>query len=717
MGKDSGIDQAQETNENAAAKSDEGDGLDRLKFDWSRRFTKLFNGEGVDLFIIKNDLLASALEDVVIGRNNLKAIHQAWLRMGPSSENTKQQIWEDMMLWCMQNTPKNALRLLIGTMKGSNLMISRYVIADCLEYLSRHFLDTDGPVDPWALWAIYHLTCKYILKGSQDHHSSLVLSDYTVYLIMKQGDARAFLDVLLDSRVSLHANTMLHFLDESVKWGTVSTSLRILQAVVNSRYDVSKPQLQAACISLLRTRFDEKVQYKMQVAILSQILEMGIRPEIALYNVMLHNAIEAEQFDTAWKMYDMATANNLKPDAITYAVMLKAARLSNDPSLVRRALDQAEKDVRAMEESQRLLGDVLNVISHRNATFGRSAFPYMLDIYLQYCDPTPLKDLGMCPPEVETPPGRLLHVRAPTPYILGQMICAYLMMHRDSVDLHKTYVKYHDLILARHPLLLPTAQWDYVANSFILALSRKSENMAYCAIVVRHMLEAAGENKSATAVAESKTSAVAPTASQDLLSHDPRSDVVAERSFPRRRPSSSTIPHIYETIKERSYRPCVPTVRTWSLLAGAYFRHKQKSSAERVLRMMRDRGLRPDATSWDAIIGGYASLQDVDGALDAVQRMQADNHEISLGTLNSLSKIWDTQRLLKALEKVTKEAAEKKDQEKADADGIVGSGSLKDVASSMTQDKVESVLREETEQLLGTEPSQVGIASAVPGAA
>ena len=70
-----------------------------------------------------------------------------------------------------------------------------------------------------------------------------------------------------------------------------------------------------------------------------------------------------------------------------------------------------------------------------------------------------------------------------------QMICAYAHMHRGSKDLINVYDRYHDLILQGHPLFSQLAQWDFVANAFIIAFGCQPQTLKHCARIVKHMLE------------------------------------------------------------------------------------------------------------------------------------------------------------------------------------------------------------------------------------
>lgn len=176
-------------------------------------------------------------------------------------------------------------------------------------------------------------------------------------------------------------------------------------------------------------------------------------------------------------------------------------------------------------------------------------------------------------------------------------------MHRESESLLNDYFRYHALVSQNHPIIAPVAQTDHVANAFIMAFGLRAMTLPHCATVVKHMLD---------------------DSSSKRLSVQP------DERFPRAAP---------------------PTVRTWSVLANAYFRHGQNRAAEKVLELMRERGIQPDQVTWNTIINGYSSMQKVGKAVDAVRRMQAAGFKPDERTMRGLGRVYNRERLLGAIGK------------------------------------------------------------------
>ncbi|MCJ1461300.1 hypothetical protein MMC28_011682 [Mycoblastus sanguinarius] len=510
------------------------------------------------------------------------------------------------MLWCLQNSPRRALILLSATLKGRRRRPARNVIADCLNLLARHFLYKVDRPDGLALDTIRRLTFRFVDGSTEEEERAFWIPQHLAFLVLEHSDdvqAASLYETFVSNRVNLHPNTMLHFLERFVDMGKLYLSMKILRAIADSGFGLSHFNIQSACTKLLRAQFSSEQRYSIQSKILTQILEMGVRPGIALYNAIMLNTIEAGDFETAWQMYGVARENNLEPDSITYGVLLKGIKLSGKFGILERILRDAEENGVVLQDL-RLVGDFLSSIFIQ---WPQEKHTAMLDFYKRHCDLRPLQELRMCEAWTKAPPDVNVDEKWPTSYILGQMVCSYVRLHQQSNDLINTYNLYHDLVKHDHPLIAPLAQTDHVANAFIYAFGRRPETLQHCTTVIKHMLE-------------SSPSAV------DHMSHNPAT--------------------------------ATPTVRTWSILLAAYFYHNQRKAAEKVLAMMRERGLRLDKVTWNTIISGYSSMQEAEAAVGAMKQMEAEGFEVDNFTLKGLGRLRNRDLMLDALKRSMAKGAE-----------------------------------------------------------
>ena len=572
------------------------DSLEKITWDWTssfqtlkipkemQRWTRLGTKQVIRYFL---GLQAS--------RNHA---NEEWMRLqGYDTE----RLWQNVMLWCLKYRRKQALMLLLATFKGRKYRPPRYVVADCLKLIARHFLFKVSNPNPSAIDAIWLLTCKTI-SGASDQQQNFPVSQDLIYLILQHSDdsqVLSFYELLGSNKVVLHVNTMVKFLDRFLDMGRINLSMKLLRTIASTDFDLSLDRVQMACVKLLRARFDTQEEYAVRSNILTQILEMGIRPKVPMFNAILLNAGEGGDFANAWQMYRLARENALVPDSITYGVLMKGAKLSGKSSNLEMVIREIQANGKVLRDL-RLVSGVLDAISllSPGAQFGA-----MLDFYKQHCDLRPLQELSLCGDGIQTPPGANCSAIWPNSHILTQMILAYVRLHHHSLGLIRIYNLYYQHVKENHPLIAPLAKDDFVANSFIMAFGKKSSTLQHCTTVVKHMLEFSSLG--------------------------------------------------YVTFDSTPY--AAPTVQTWSILFAAYFRNGQRRAAEKVLGMMRERGIQCDRVTWNTLVSGYALLQDVDAAVDTVKRMKAAGFEVDAYTTKGLGRLWTRDRLMKALETSIKE--------------------------------------------------------------
>ena len=533
-----------------------------------------------------------------------KSVYQTWMHM-PSG--IRLALWQDVMLWCLRKSPSRALKLLIASMRGRKLRPPRHVVGDCLQSLAMRLLHRFAKPHTRIVLSLYNVVERYVGGATREGHTQSV-SDQVIYLLMQHLDDErllSLLQMLARANVHLHANTLLQALQRTLKMGDVNLSLKLLQLVSQSGLDMRKDQVQSACVTLIRAQHDLEEPYSIQTKILTRILEMGVRPNIAFFNAILLNTIQAGYLDLAIKMFGIAKENRLAPDRITCRILLRGAVSSAGRGTCLAMIEEIARSTDLLRD-HRVQSDMLNAIARS------TAHPYnrMLDFYERHLDTAPLEDLGMSRVKIDARQSEDVSAseRWPSPEILGQMICAYVRTHQDSVDLLDRYNRYHEFVSQQHPLIAPVAQTDHVSNAFLIAFGRRARTLPHCAMIMRHMLDD---------------------------SRSRRISVQPEPVYPRL---------------------AAPSVQTWSILADAYSRHGQKKAAEKVLQLMQERNVAPNQVTWNSIISGLSSTQNPESAVDMLQRMRVAGFQPNHHTLCGLSKVYDRRRLLRALEEASRES-------------------------------------------------------------
>lgn len=538
-------------------------------------------------------------------RRSVVSLHRALVHV-PAQQ--RPQIWQQLMLWCLRYSPKRALQLLHATCKGNRIRPPRHVVADCLEHLAKTFLLNVQNPDPDSINELFHLVHKYIDGGPS---GTLVQSvpNQVAHLLLKCGNdkqARGLLQKFQEHHVQLHANTLLHALQRSIDQGDVELAFGLLQKIAVSGISLACVQVQKACVRLIRAQHDSPESFPLRMSLFTRILELGVRPNIHLFNSALICATEAGQYHLALQMNDVARANHLAPDSYTYRILLKSAVRTNNHKLYRTIMRDIEAD-KDNQNDQMVLTDLLSVISRLEP----QPFSVMLSFYKRHWDVEPLVSLSMC--DASTPYTKAddhqIGNSSPSASVLGLMICSYVRARGHSGMLPSFYRQYRKCLDENHPTISLVARTDHVGNAFIMTYGREAQNLSLCTSVLKDMLY---DSKDTTLFNDS------------------------------RNPSQSS---------------SGPSIRTWSILVASYLRHGQRRAADKVLDIMRKRGIGRDQVAWNIIIEGLSSLQDIENAVDALLNMRKAGLKFNARTLSGLRRISHRDRLLSAMKESLRQDA------------------------------------------------------------
>ena len=517
----------------------------------------------------------------------------------------KRLTWPIVMHWALSHYPERALAILIATLLRQDYTPPPFAVADSLDYLACVFLQDSSEPGPHVVQRIRRIVSFHIEWSKGQTANFRGLSQRTLYLLSKHCRGLQQLrlyETIRASNTFVHSNTLLHFMSSFIDLGGLATAMEILQRIVKSGADLKSDQVQQGCAKLLRggseLEDNQKTRYRIRSNMLAQVLEMGIPPNIMMYNVILLNAVEAGEMKFAWRIYAMLKASKFEPDAYTYSILLKGIKHGMDEIQGFKLLQRARDDG-LLSQSPYLVAQLLHITYlYRPNQEGFLAFTDLVPIYEQYMDKQPLKDLGLLRDRADMSSQSETELMQPPPPILGIMIAAYLMQHRDSDHIPALYARYHELVEAGHPLIAPLAETDYTSNVFLKALGRRSENLPLCTTILEHMLKA---------------------------------------------PATPTTKH------------AVPTVQTWSILLAAFMANGQAVAGEKVLTMMRGRGMQPNQVTWNTLLGGYAGMQDVEGSIKVMRRMQQAGYVVEQETLEAWGRVVDRRMLIQAFEKAVME--------------------------------------------------------------
>ncbi|KAL8942944.1 MAG: hypothetical protein Q9216_001359 [Gyalolechia sp. 2 TL-2023] len=509
------------------------------------------------------------------------------------------------MLWTLQHDHDRALTLLNAAVldPAGQPGAARYAVEDAIKYLVSFYLK-EKVVSEEKIHALHQLFCNFARASKTRNNHTALTSQKIIYLLLRYSNdyqAKTLYGILVDSQLNIHPQTLKHFVNTFARQGRPDLAMDALRRIAGSGEDVTSDTVQYSCIALLRTQFDEVEWYRIQSHLVTEMLELGIRPGIPMLNAMILNAVEACDYPTAQAMFETARAHGIRRDTITYSILLKIALHNLDADLVEKIMRMAEEDGALPRNNQLVSCLVVTILQIAQAErtgieSPASRYKTMLQFYARYCDVRPLQELGIgLDGNGEAKITNV--VSQPSPQLLSIMILGYIRLVGQNYDVKELYYRYRSMIAQDHPLIASTAETEHLANAFLLCLGRYKTTFTMCPIILKDMLE----------------------------------------------------PPVSATVKVAK-----PTIKTWSIILRSYFFNNQRTAGEKILQMMRARGIEFNQITMNTIISGYAKMQDASAAVNAMQQMEAAGLRVDSYTLKGLTRIVNRDALLNALRNVAK---------------------------------------------------------------
>ncbi|KAI4191194.1 MAG: hypothetical protein L6R41_000240 [Letrouitia leprolyta] len=576
---------------------------------WNRKFARLYQHQVVDTIcpVFQSPLGLRLLKD-----DKDQAPH-LWEQISAtlgSSRSLLQSVWQKLILWALQHDHDRALELLCAAVRDpiGQSGSTRHVVEDAIKYLVSVYLEKEKFVSGEVINILHQLFCDFARTNKPGDSHAPLTHQKVIHLLLRNStnyQARVLYETLAERQLNIHPHSLTHFISAFARQGRPNLAMDALRRIAGYGGYITSDIVQYSCITLLRARFNGVDWYRVQSHLVTEMLELGVRPSIPMLNAMILNAVEACDYQTAQAMFETARTHGVRRDTITYSILLKVALQTSDVTLVGKIMQMAEEDGALPRNNQLvfcLLVTILQIAQSEKTGSEISASKYknMLQIYARFCNIRPLQELGIIS-EVSGETKVSDIISQPSPNLLSVMILGYILLFGQKHEIKGLYYRYQSLIAQDHHLIALTAETDHVANAFLLYLGQHKTTFTILPIILRGMLE---------------------------------------------RPASTAVQF------------AKPTVQTWSIVLRSYFFNKQRAAGEKILEMMRARGIKPNQVTMNTIISGYAKMQDASAAVKTMQQMEAAGLQVDSYTMKGLTRIVNRDELLDALRKVAAKTTE-----------------------------------------------------------
>ncbi|KAF3007848.1 hypothetical protein E8E13_010773 [Curvularia kusanoi] len=502
------------------------------------------------------------------------------------------------------------------------------VIADALAYLAKlHLKEEYLPGQGWDTVPSVNVrkfisTFLHCTQCFTSHKATAVYSQDLLHSLVQLADTadlKRIYDALRKSHIHLSSGTALHYAAAFGEAGEFRYALQVLKDHLaqygSSRAEVKDNLVRSerfrwACATILRGSMRAAKNYHETPGIVAVFVEFGVKMDLLLYDVIMHNAMDAGDFATAFKVFNALEGHGLKPDAFTFSILIHGCTTQNDPAKFKAFAEYCLEKAKDLKDPW-LAADFLYytyTCAQNKLIVARDAAP-IWRAYLDLFDLAPLEPFipggsrTMKDAIDETAPGREHETLVPTPAALFLMLQTEIqtLSTLSAPYVERLYKTFKHAISSKraHEALTTLARKPIMWNSFLLAFCRK------------------GQYASASSV-----------------------------------------------IKDMDAHGVPANVYSWNIFMKAFFKSGQVAPAERVFELMRARGVDPDAYTHGIMVRGYAKAQLIDRIGETMQHISEDD-QLAPDLLRALSQVQNRADLTASLEK-NRLAKLQKDVEDAD---------------------------------------------------
>jgi pentatricopeptide repeat protein len=424
---------------------------------------------------------------------------------------------------------------------------------------------------------------------------------YNLVELATTEDLKKVFDCLVKHRARMGFDTVLHYATAFGQAGEVQYALKCLD-LLTARHTatawevmVERKRLRWTCAVILRKSMSASQDFHQTPVVVAAIVRLGIKMDILLYNVVIHNAMEAGDYATAFKVYNSLENNEIQPDKHTFSIMLHGCTMQDNPAFfqtfAQHCADMA-KDIR----DPWLAADYLYYlhVRHKGDEDVERTSALLWQSYAEYFSVAPL-----------------------------QSFIGY-----GTPDLRKASISQNSSALGSMLLAPPpVAMYIMLQTEIRSALAISNTRVYNLYLKFKSVVEEGGD------------------AEFDAVVQDPMIWNAFLFAFCQKQQFANAS----QLIQDMTDGPAKPNIYSWTIFMQAFFKTGQVQAAERVFQIMRSRGVDPDQFTWGVLLRGYAKAQLVDRIGDTIPHLDAEQ-ELDPGLLRHFAKVVDRKKLMGVLE-------------------------------------------------------------------
>lgn len=513
------------------------------------------------------------------------------------SSRGQQWMFIQISLWLLQYEPNRMIDFLHATHEAPYPPINW--VEDVLCHLAKRIAMADETQRRTETQRLLNL---FQLLAQRDSGEKLrCVNDFVRHMLSycTAEQAVEIYRIVTDFEVQVHGFTLLHLATRCAKEGRFEQAADALLRAKDAGVVVSRGNYRSACSAVIRGCMSQPEGLRVCLKLVSQLVDVGLKLNGPICDIIMLNAVDAGDIDTAFAVYRSLVDRGLKPRESTFAILLKGCKLNIDNAdmlndVIRDAIGKVN-----VRRSPLVATEILHCLAlHHTKHNPETALRTITEAYAQLFDVNPLKQLGLPLPAIQQQRVTEEEAMPPTPHALGFMISASIqsiqLYSQRPDDVASTYTRWREQVEAGHPTLSALATTDHIANIFLMAFIRTPSGLIHASRVVRDM----------------------------------------QRPLP----------------EDFTITQCKPTVQTWSIFLHGFTRHGKVKLADQVLTYMRSKGIEPNEVTWNTLILGHARSQDVESTFDTLREAEQSGYIWNRWTEDGIKWLRDRGRVMREME-------------------------------------------------------------------
>ena len=571
-----------------------------------------------------------------------------WRKLWLSNDHSlRSRLWSSVMLWYLQNDVSLALKFVKAT--TIRPLPASYQIADVLDIAVSYIDAIKEPDTRIAQFISLNRTLLFILRRFPD---KFPISQRTLKKLNLNIDSDARYELFQTMQACntyIEPNLLLHFsrkfMDKPDQWEkcmeALSTAVKLCGPDQRHLIDHN------VCMAFLRGAV--ALSPELNVQVISYLAQMGVTFTTELYTVLIANASDRGEYQTAWQIFDSLSEAGLSPDGVLFSILLKLCRRSNDFHSFRYLFNIIRKFAEDGER-QDLNPVLVTELLFSYFAWGTRRFKRLFLLYRHYFDIQPLAALGLIPDaDPQTLSAKQYHdiqfvsndglpfygpKPPPNPLALAIMVLISLRTRNRGIDAAvQVYQRFKECLKAKHPVIIALAGEPIIWDIFLMSFTARKETLPMWQDVLRdmayppHLYETTpaktgdrnGQKREPVAAGEN-TSSTNSSTRHPMTENEPSENDIAPRQV--------------KTTVNRTHLK--PSQMTWNILLRGFLKHERLDLAEKIFDIMVRQGFIPGDQTWNTMIQSWSVTGQKDKVMNGLERMQVDGWELNEPTVRAI---------------------------------------------------------------------------------